>query len=271
MFNIINKRELARGIKRIEIKARDISRKVRAGQFVIIRVDEKGERIPLTIADNDLNKGTITIIFQEVGRTTHKLGRLKKGDSILDLVGPLGKPTEIKNYGCVVAIGGGVGIAELYPVARAFKEAKNTICGIIGARSRELLILEDELGKICDELYIATDDGSKGEKGFTSEILKREITRGERIDMVYAIGPVGMMRAVCEITRPHKIKTVVSLNSIMVDGTGMCGSCRVKVGDRSRFTCVHGPEFDGHRVDFDELEVRLRLFQDAEEAAKDEC
>ncbi len=278
MFKIIDKKELAPGIKRIEVEAADISRKVKVDQFVIIRVDEKGERIPLTIADTNLERGTITLIFQEVGRSTCKLGRLSVGDSILDLVGPLGKPTEIKNYGRVIAIGGGVGIAELYPVVRALKEAGNIITGIIGARSKELLILEDELRKICDELYIATDDGSRGAKGFVSEVLKIEIAgcaqvpyraqAGKRIDLVYAIGPVGMMRAVCEITKPGNIKTVVSLNSIMVDGTGMCGSCRVRVGDESRFACVHGPEFDGHKVDFDELEARLKLFLDAEERVK---
>ncbi len=275
MFNIINKEELAPGIKKIEIEAGDISRKARAGQFVIIRVDDKGERIPLTVADCDRKMGTITLIFQEVGKTTNKLGRLGGGDSILDLVGPLGRPTEIRNYGRVVAVGGGVGIAELYPVVKALKEAKNRICGIIGARDKELLILEDELRKICDELYITTDDGSLGEKGFTPEVLKREIAgcekKGERIDLVYAIGPVPMMRAVCEITAPANIKTVVSLNSIMVDGTGMCGSCRVKVGGENRFACVHGPEFEGDKVDFAELEARLRLFLDAEKRAKECC
>ena len=287
MFKIIDKKELAPGIKRIEVEAADISPKVKAGQFVIIRVDEKGERIPLTIADTNLERGTITLIFQEVGKSTCKLGRLSAGGSILDLAGPLGKPTEIKNYGRVIAIGGGVGIAELYPVVRALKEAEpvrnidstsegsiisngagNIITGIIGARSKQFLILEDELRELCDELYIATDDGSRGTKGFVSEVLKSEIAVGERIDLVYAIGPVGMMRAVCEITKPGNIKTVVSLNSIMVDGTGMCGSCRVRVGDESRFACVHGPEFDGHKVDFDGLEARLKLFLDAEERVK---
>lgn len=265
-FRVIFNQAIAKGINRIEVFAPQIAKKALAGQFVMLRVDEKGERIPLTVADKSQEEGSITIIFQQVGLTTKKLSRLKEGDSISDLAGPLGRPTEIKKYGPIVLVGGGVGIAEMYPVAKAFKGAGNRIISILGARSKELLILEEELKAISDEIYITTDDGSYGRKGLVTDILK-EIIEKEKIDLVYAIGPVVMMKAVSELTRPYKIHTIVSLNSIMVDGTGMCGSCRVNVNEKSRFACVDGPEFDGHLVDFDELSKRLKLFVDLEKAA----
>jgi len=267
MFKIIKKESLAKGIKRIKIVAPSVAQKCVCGQFVIIRIDEEGERIPLTIADFDRKKGQISLIFQEVGFTTKKLGRLKINGKILDLLGPLGRPTEIKKYGNVICIGGGLGIAEVLPVCKAFKEEENRVIGIMGARSKELLILEEEMKGICDELYITTDDGSYGRKGFVTDVLK-DLLNSQlstiNYQLVYAVGPVVMMEKVCEITKFYKIKTIVSLNPIMVDGTGMCGSCRVTVGGETKFSCVDGPEFDGHLVDFRELEKRLNLFRKEE-------
>lgn len=274
LFSIVYKEDLTPDIKRIDLKALDIAKKSLPGQFVIIRIDAKGERIPLTIADKDIKRGTITLVFQEVGLTTKKLGRLSVREKVLDVVGPLGKPTEIEKYGNVICIGGGVGIAEVYPVSRALKEVGNRITGIIGARHKELLILESEIRSICDELHITTDDGSYGQKGFVSDILEKLLTynlQPTTYNLIYAIGPVPMMRKVCEISRPYKIKTIVNLNPVMVDGTGMCGSCRVSVGGEIRFACVHGPEFDGHLVDFDELEARQGLFKEAEQKAISLC
>jgi ferredoxin--NADP+ reductase len=262
VFRIINKEELAKGIKRIEVEAHSVAKKAVSGQFVIIRIDEKGERIPLTIADWNRKKGVISLIFQEVGYTTQVLGRLKINDEILDLLGPLGRPTEIRRYGNVICIGGGVGIAEILPISKTFKEKGNFLIGIIGAKSKSLLILEKEMREICDKLYVTTDDGSYGSKGFVTDVL-REILNLQ-INLVYAVGPVPMMKRVCEITRPYNIKTVVSLNPIMVDGTGMCGACRVSIGGKTKFCCVDGPEFDGHLVDFEELEKRLNLFKESE-------
>ncbi len=267
LFSIVYKEDLAPNIKRIGLKASDIAKKSLPGQFVIIRVDAKGERIPLTIADKDIKRGTITLVFQEVGLTTKRLGRLSLGGKVLDVVGPLGRPTQIQKYGNVICIGGGVGIAEVYPVSRALKEGGNRVIGIIGAKSKELIILEDKMRSVCDELYITTDDGSYGERGFVSDILEKLLTynlQPTTYNLIYAIGPVPMMRKVCQISRPYKIKTVVSLNPVMVDGTGMCGSCRVNVGGQTKFACVHGPEFDGHLVDFDELEARQNLFRELE-------
>lgn len=267
MFPIVYKKELAPHIKRIDIAASRIAKKSRPGQFVIVRIDEKGERIPLTVAGRDLNKGTIALIFQEVGKTTLQLGKLSQGDSLSDVVGPLGKPTEIKKVGTVVAVGGGVGVAEVYPVAEALKAEGNSVIGIIGAKTKELLILEREMETVCDELYITTDDGSYRQKGFVSDVLKELIEKGEAINVVYAIGPLPMMKAVCEVTRLKQLRTVVSLNPVMVDGTGMCGSCRVSAGGETKFACVDGPEFDGHLVDWDELKAREALFCDAEKQA----
>ncbi|MEM2273137.1 MAG: sulfide/dihydroorotate dehydrogenase-like FAD/NAD-binding protein [Candidatus Bathyarchaeia archaeon] len=267
MYKITEKRELAPGIKLIKVFAPEIVKKAKAGQFVILRVDAMGERFPLTLADWDQKKGTVTLVFLEVGVSTKKLGRLNNGDAILNLLGPLGNPTEVKNYGTVCVVGGGVGVAAAYPIARAIKEAGNKIVSIIGARSANLLIFEEEMKRYSDEIYISTDDGTRGYKGFVSDLLKNLIINGYKFDMVYAVGPALMMRAVAEVTRPYKIKTIVSLNPIMVDGMGMCGACRVIVGGKTRFTCVDGPEFDAHEVDFMELIRRQRAFLEEEKIA----
>jgi len=272
MFKIIKKEELAVLVKKIEVQAPDIVRNASCGQFVIVVADEKGERIPLTLADWDKDKGTITLIFQEVGFSTKKLGSLNMGDSIKHILGPLGHPTEVKKIGNVVCIGGGVGIAEVYPVARAFKKAGNKVIGVIGARTKDLLILEKEMKEICEELHITTDDGSYGRKGFVTNVLNELLAKGDKMqnteyELVYAIGPVPMMKAVSEITRTPGIKTIVSLNPILVDATGMCGSCRCRVGGKTVFGCVDGPDFDGHEVDFDELQKRLNLFTEQEKQA----
>jgi ferredoxin--NADP+ reductase len=267
MYKIVEKRELAPKIKLLKIFAPEISKKAQPGQFVILRVDEVGERFPLTIADWDTHTGTITLIFLEVGVSTRKLGELKEGEAILNILGPLGNPTEVKNYGVVCVVGGGVGIAAAYPVARAFKEAGNRVVSIIGAKTAELLILEKEMMAFSDELYISTDDGSKGYKGFVSDVLKSLIQDGRKFDLVYAVGPTVMMRAVANVTKPHNIKTIVSLNPIMVDGIGMCGTCRVTVGGKTRFVCVDGPEFDAHEVDFEELIKRSMTFLPEEKLA----
>ena len=260
MHEIVAKKELASGIKSVEIFAPEIAEKSQAGQFVILRVDEKGERFPLTLVDWDRKKGTITLIFLEIGLSSKKLGALEEGDVVLDIAGPLGNPSEIENFGTVCVIGGGVGTASAYPIARALKEAGNKVISIVGAKTTGLLILEDEVEKISDELYISTDDGTKGQKGFVSDVLKILIQKGYNFDLVYAIGPAVMMRAVAEVTRPYNIKTIVSLNSIMVDGMGMCGACRVTVGGETKFACVDGPEFDAHKVNFGELMKRQMVF-----------
>ena len=266
---IIRKEELAPNIKLFEIDQPLIARKVQPGQFVVVRHNEKGERIPLTVADYDRDRGTITIIFQEVGKSTYEMGELNVGDTLLDVVGPLGQPSEIANYGTVVCIGGGVGIAPVYPITRALKAAGNHTIAIIGARTKELLFWEERFREISHELYITTDDGSYGRKGFVSDELQRLIDDGYKIDRVWAIGPAIMMKVVCDVTRPHKIKTIVSLNPIMVDGTGMCGACRVEVGGETKFTCVDGPEFDGHLVDFDLLMKRQSIYKEQEKLALD--
>ncbi len=272
MNKILFKQELAPNIKKIVLEAPLVAKKVLAGEFVVLIVDEKGERVPLTVVDSNKEKGTITLIFQEVGKTTYKLGELKAGKVILNLLGPLGRATEIKKLGTVVTVGGGVGIAEVYPVTRAFKEAGNSIISIIGARTKDLLILEKELREMCDELFITTDDGTYGRRGFVSDVLKEIIGSGieKKADLVYAVGPVPMMRKVSQLTRPYGIKTLVSLNPVMVDATGMCGSCRVSVGGETKFGCVDGPEFDGHLVDFAQLQKRLNLFSEQEKRAT-EC
>lgn len=264
MPRIVEKEVLAPGVKKFVVEHPLIARKRRPGQFVILRVHEKGERFPLTIADADPERGTVTIVVQEVGRSTMELGLKEPGEDILDFVGPLGKPTPIENYGRVVCMGGGVGVAEILPVARALKEAGNHVTGIIGARTRELLIFEDEMGRACDELIVCTDDGSYGVHGFVTGPLKEMIDRGEKIDHVFCIGPVLMMKAVAELTRGPAIHTSVSLNPIMVDGTGMCGACRVTVGGVTKFACVDGPDFDAHEVDFDLLVKRLQQYRDEE-------
>jgi ferredoxin--NADP+ reductase len=267
MYIILEKMELAPKIKLLKINAPAIAKKARAGQFVIIRVDEKGERFPLTLADWEPEKGTITLVFLEVGVSTMKLGALEVGENLHDLVGPLGNPSEIKNYGTVGVVCGGVGTAAAYPIAKALKEAGNRIISIIGARSEELLILEDELKQYSDELYVSTDDGSKGHKGFVSDVLKMLIEKGQHFDLAYAIGPPLMMRATVNVAKVYSLRTIVSLNPIMVDGCGMCGACRVTVGDKTKFACLDGPEFDGNIVDFDELITRLRVYRSQEEQA----
>ena len=266
-FRILEKDELAPGIKRIVVYAPLIAQKAKVGQFVIIRVDEYGERFPLTLVDWSPEEGTITLIFQEVGVSTKKLGALKVGDRILDMVGPLGNPSRIRRYGEVAVIGGGVGTALMYPQVLALKEAGNKVTSIIGARTSSLLLLVNEISKVSDELYISTDDGSMGVRGFTSDVLKALLEEGRRFDYVFAVGPVLMMKAVADVTRPYKIRTFVSLNPIMIDGTGMCGGCRVRVGGETRFACVDGPEFDAHQVDFTELLRRLRTYRKEEEEA----
>ena len=260
MFKIISAEFLAPSIRRFIIEAPKIALKRKAGQFVIIRIEDGGERIPLTIADSDSEKGTITIIVQGIGKTTKELNSLEAGDTILDVVGPLGKPSEIENFGTAISIGGGVGTAIAYPTAVALKKAGNHTIAIIGGRTKELVILEDEMKAICDEVHITTDDGSYGTKGFVTQKLQELIDSGKKIDLVLAIGPIPMMKAVAETTRPYGIKTVVSLNPIMVDGTGMCGGCRATVDGKNVFVCVDGPEFDAHKVDFSVLDKRNRAY-----------
>jgi ferredoxin--NADP+ reductase len=267
MYKIVSKKELAPKIKQLEIHAPEVAEKAQAGQFVILRVGEVGERIPLTLVDWSKEKGTITLIFLEVGASTEKLGTLEVGGSIHDLIGPLGNPSEIKHYGMVCVIGGGVGTASAYPITRALKAAGNKVIAIVGAKTAALLILEDDIRKVSDELYISTDDGTKGQKGFVSDVLKTLIQKGYAFNVVYAIGPTVMMRAVAETTRPYNIHTIVSLNPIMVDGMGMCGACRVTVGGRTRFACVEGPEFDAHKVDFGELLKRQMVYVGEEKLA----
>jgi ferredoxin--NADP+ reductase len=267
MYEIMAKNELAQKIKSIEIHAPAIAEKARAGQFVILRVDDKGERIPLTLVDWNKQKGTITLIFLEVGASTEKLGMLRVGDMVSNVCGPLGKPSEVKRYGLVCVIGGGVGTASALPIIRAMKQAGNKVVAIVGAKTAGLLILEDEIRKIADELYVSTDDGTKGQKGFVSDVLKMLITKGCKFDVVYAIGPTVMMRAVANTTKPYNVHTIVSLNPIMVDGMGMCGACRVSVGGKTWFACVDGPEFDAHQVDFGELMKRQMAFVSQEQLA----
>ncbi|MGE4385379.1 MAG: sulfide/dihydroorotate dehydrogenase-like FAD/NAD-binding protein [Endomicrobiaceae bacterium] len=260
MFKIISKKILSANIKQYEIEARDIAKNAKAGQFIILRLHEKGERIPLTIAVKNIEKGTINIIFQETGKTTAELGMLNEGDCIRDIVGPLGHPTEIEKIGTIVAVAGGVGTAEVLPVIKDLLKAGNKVITIVGSRNKDLLILEDELKENSSQLLIATDDGSYGIKGFVTTILSDVISK-EKVNAVYAIGPVPMMKAVANMTKPFNIKTLVSLNPIMVDGTGMCGACRVSVDNKIKFACVDGPEFDAHQVNWDELISRLSLFK----------
>ncbi len=269
MYKIISAKFIAPEIKRFEIEAPKIASKRKAGQFVIIRIKDGGERIPLTIADSNSEKGTITIIVQGIGKTTKELNSLETNGYIQDVVGPLGKPSHIENFGTAVSIGGGVGTAIAYPTAVALKNAGNHTISIIGGRSKEFVILEDEMNKVCDEVYPTTDDGSYGYHGFVTAKLKELIDSGKKIDFVLAIGPIPMMRAVAETTRPYGIKTVVSLNPVMVDGTGMCGGCRATVDNKTVFVCVDGPEFDAHLVDFETLMRRNRTYNEDEKTALD--
>lgn len=265
MAKIVLKEQLSESVYKMKLEAKLISEEREAGQFIILQVDEDlGERIPLTIADADKEAGTITIIFQVVGLTTDELSRMNVGDDIPVLVGPLGKPTHIKKHGTVVCVGGGIGVAPLHPIAEAFKAAGNKVITIVGARNKELVVMEDEMSKIADELIICTDDGSYGRKALVTEPLKEICERKEKPDMVIAIGPPIMMKFCAETTRPYEVYTEVSLNTIMVDGTGMCGGCRVNVGGEVKFVCVDGPEFDGHQVDFDNMMARLHSYDDIE-------
>lgn len=265
MFKIIHAQYLAPGIKRFVIEAPRIARKQKPGQFVILRIYEEGERIPVTIENSDPVKGTINIVVQSAGKTTHLLNSLQTGDSILDVVGPLGKPSEIKNYGTVVVVGGGVGTAMAYPTAAALKRAGNRVLSIVGARNKEFVILESEMRAVSDSLMLTTDDGSYADKGFVTDKLRQLIQNGTRIDLVIAVGPIVMMKAVSEMTRKENIHTVVSLNPIMIDGTGMCGGCRVLIGGKTQFACVDGPEFDAHKVDFSVLVQRNAMYRDCEQ------
>lgn len=261
MYKILLKQQLAPSVQLFEVEAPLIAKKAKPGQFVILRVNEEGERIPLTIADFNREKGTVTLIFQEVGASTVELGLLNEGEFLLDLVGPLGKATHIEKFGTVVCVGGGIGIAPVYPIARGLKEAGNEVISIIGARSEEILIYEEEMAAVSDELIITTDDGSKGIKALVTQPLKELLDSDKTISLVVAIGPVIMMKFVAETTRPYGVPTVVSLNPIMVDGTGMCGGCRVSVGQENKFACVDGPEFDAHKVDFESLMARQRMYK----------
>ena len=265
---IVQARELAPKTMLFEVESPHIAERGRAGQFIILRVSDEGERIPLTIANRDVEKGTITIVSQEVGKTTRDLNALKINDALHDLAGPLGKPTDIPDGGkTVVCVGGGIGNAVVWPQATALKDAGNKVITILGAREKQLLILEDEIRATSDELIITTDDGSYGRQGLVTEALKELLDGDEKVDEVICIGPVIMMKFVCKTTEPYGVPTQASLNPIMVDGTGMCGACRVTVGGKTRFACVDGPEFDGHQTDFDELMIRLAYYRDEERAS----
>ncbi|MEW6230688.1 MAG: sulfide/dihydroorotate dehydrogenase-like FAD/NAD-binding protein [Chloroflexota bacterium] len=267
MFKIVAREDLAPGLEQFVIAAPAVARKARAGQFVVIRVDEYGERVPLTIADWDETQGTVTIVSQEVGVTTRKLGRLGAGDSVLDFIGPLGLPSEAEHFGDVVVVGGGVGIAVAYPVARAMKANGNHVISIIGARCQNLIFWEDRVRAVSDEVIVTTDDGSYGRKALVTQPLKELLEIGRAIDRVIAIGPSIMMKFVAKTTEPFGVKTIVSINSIMVDGTGMCGACRISVGGQTKFACVDGPDFDGHLVDWELLMARQRIYHDEEKRA----
>jgi len=279
LYKIVKKEKLVEDIERFYLKAPLIARKAKAGQFVVIRINEDGERIPLTIAGYDRSNGIISIVSMRVGKTTSLLSSLKEGDSILDVVGPLGNASEIENFGRVICVGGGVGVAPIFPIARELKKTGNYVISIIGARSKDLLILKEEMEDTSDELYICSDDGSIGYHGFVSGFLKEYLEKNltgnadkkkdKKITRIIAIGPALMMAAAAGVTKPFNIKTIVSLNSIMVDGTGMCGACRVEVGGKTKFVCVDGPEFDGHQVNFDLLLSRQKTYCDHEKECMD--
>ncbi len=264
MFKIVRKKELNNAVTLLEIEAPFVAKKAKAGQFIIFRIDEEGERVPLTIAGYDRERGTVTIIFQKVGLSTKMLGELNEGDFIKDFVGPLGKPTETEGIKRVCVVGGGVGCAIALPSAQAFKEAGCEVDVIVGFRNKDIVILEDEFKACSDHLYLMTDDGSYGEHGFVTVKLQELLEKGNQYDEVLAIGPIPMMKFVCKTTEPFGVKTIVSLNPIMVDGTGMCGGCRVTVGGEVKFACVDGPDFDGHEVDFAELMNRNGVYRDQE-------
>ena len=264
MYELLKKMQLASEIKLLEISAPLIAQKAKAGQFVIVRVHDKGERIPLTIADWDCINGIITLVFLEVGLTTKLLGALEVGDKIVDVSGPLGNPSVVKKYGKVAVVCGGVGVAAAYNITKALKAVGNTIVSIIGARTAEQLVFESNLKQYSDEQYVSTDDGTKGHKGVVTEVLKKVVQNHYNFDVVYAIGPPLMMKEVVKFTKSHGIPSIVSLNAIMVDGCGMCGACRITVGDQTKFACIDGPEFDGNIIDFDELSQRLEVYKQKE-------
>ena len=270
MYKILLRQDLVPQVHLFKIDAPAVAKKAQPGQFIVIRIDEKGERIPLTVADWDRKEGSVTIIFMEVGATTQRLAKLGTGDSIRDFVGPLGLPTHIEKYGTVVCVAGGFAVAPIMPIARALKQAKNKVITIMGARNKSLLFWEDKLRSISDRLIVTTDDGSYGRKALVTEPLK-ELLESEKIDHVVAIGPSIMMKFCAKTTEPFGVKTTVSLNPIMVDGTGMCGCCRVSVGGLTKFACVDGPDFDGHKVDWDLLMARQRSYLDEEKRAIEQC
>ena len=269
MYKIVRKKELNSSVTLMEIEAPFVAKKAQAGQFIIFRIDEQGERVPLTIAGYDREKGTVTIIFQKVGFSTIALGNLNEGDYIRDFVGPLGKPTHTEGIKRVCVVGGGVGCAIALPSAVAFKEAGAEVDVVVGFRNKDIVILEDEFKAAADNMYLMTDDGSYGEQGFVTVKLQQLLESGRNYDAVLAIGPIPMMKFVCKTTEPFGVKTMVSLNPIMVDGTGMCGGCRVTVGGETKFACVDGPEFDGHKVDFAELMSRNSVYRDREADVKE--
>jgi ferredoxin--NADP+ reductase len=267
VYEILAREDLAPVTKLFDVQAPAVASKAKAGQFVIVRLCEEGERIPLTIADYDRDRGTITLVMQEVGKTTMQMGKMQAGDHLASCTGPLGLPSEIENYGTVLCVGGGVGIAPIYPIARDLKEAGNTVLSIIGARNVDLLFWEDKMRAVSDELFVCTDDGSYGRKALVTIPMKELLESGRPIDHIWAIGPAIMMKFCALTTQPFGVPTIVSLNSIMVDGTGMCGACRVEVGGQTRFVCVDGPEFDGHEVDWDQLLARQRIYPEQEKLA----
>ncbi len=270
MFQIVQKKELKPNVKMMVVEAPYVARKAEPGQFIILRVHENGERIPLTIADYDREKGTITIIFQEVGKTTKLLGALKEGEMILDFVGPLGKATHFGEVEKAAVIGGGLGTAIAYPQAKKLHSMGVSVDTITGFRNKDLIILEEEMKNVSDRLFIATDDGSNGNKGFVTDVLKKQIEEGTHYDLVIAIGPLIMMKVVSNLTREYGIKTIVSMNPVMIDGTGMCGGCRVTVGGETKFACVDGPDFDGHQVDFDEAMRRQTMYKTEEKRSAED-
>lgn len=270
MFKIVRREEMSEGTVVLnEIEAPLIARKAKPGQFVIMKANETGERIPLTMADSDPEKGTITVIYMVVGKSTALFKTLQVDDAYQDVIGPLGKPTHLEKVGTIVCVGGGTGIAVLHPITRALKEVGNHVISIIGARSKDILILEDQMRAVSHELHVCTDDGSYGHHGFVTDVMK-DILDNKKVDLVVAIGPVPMMKFVSKITKDYNVKTMVSLNPIMVDGTGMCGGCRVSIGGKTKFACVDGPEFDGHQVDYDELMQRLQAYHEQEKQCYDE-
>lgn len=269
-YKIISKTLLCPNQYELQVEAPFVTRNAKAGQFIIFRVEEEGERVPLTIADVDRENGILTVVFMAVGYTTKKLAELNVGDSILDLVGPLGKPTDIKNYGTVVCVAGGYGAAPCYLISKAFKDAGNKVYMIMGARNKDLIFWQDKMKKASTELFITTDDGSMGIKGFGTQVLG-ELMEKEKIDYVIAVGPMPMMRAVAELTRGKGIKTEASMNPIMIDGTGMCGACRLTVGGEVKFACVDGPDFDAHKIDFDEVINRSKVYKEQEKRRDENC